>query len=283
MQPGEPSRTARAAALHRAAHQLLEQGRIFQDPLAVPILGIDPRVVVEKATAHGSWSHALRFFIASRTRFAEDVLANAARAGTRQLIVLGAGLDTLAYRNPHSELRVFEVDHPATQAWKRERLAEAAIAVPRSLTYAPVDFERQSLAAGLSAAGFDAALPTFVSWLGVSVYLTHEAFWSTLQFIASLAGGAQVVFDYGNPPAEITPDSRDAVVAGAARAAAIGEAWINYLDTTELQQGLRALGYSQLEDLGPAQIVERYAPDLAWPKREQGGHLMHACIAAAAV
>jgi methyltransferase (TIGR00027 family) len=110
----------------------------------------------------------MRIFIAVRTRFAEDALAAAVQRGVCQVVVLGAGLDTFAYRSTlRDRLRIFEVDHPATQAWKHQRLGDAAIAIPTSLTSAPVDFERQTLAEGLAAAGFDPAQQTFFTWLGV--------------------------------------------------------------------------------------------------------------------
>src|SRR5271165_5506686 len=122
MQFGEPSRTARAAAFHRAAHQVLEHGRIFADPLALTILGADGDVIAREAEKHAS-GRRMRIFIALRTRFAEDALAGTVERGVRQLVVLGAGLDTYAYRGPLRErLRILEVDHPATQTWKRERL-----------------------------------------------------------------------------------------------------------------------------------------------------------------
>ncbi len=165
------------------------------------ILGTDAEAAVRDAENDPS-RRRLRLFIAVRTRFAEDALAVAVAGGVRQLVVLGAGLDTYAYRTALGEsLRIFEVDHPATQAWKRQRLAEAAIPVPRALTFAPVDFERETLADGLTAVGFDLAQQTFFTWLGVVPYLTEQAVCSTLGFIASLPGGAHVVFDYGNPPA----------------------------------------------------------------------------------
>jgi methyltransferase (TIGR00027 family) len=268
---------ARAAARHRAAHQLLEHGQIFSDPLAVRILGEDLESIVQ-AAREDSGRRALRLFIAARTRFAEDALAAGIQRGVRQLVVLGAGLDTFAYRNAYPELRVFEVDHPATQAWKRERLASASIEVPTSLTFAPVDFEQKTLAEGLLAAGFEPSKRTFFTWLGVVVYLTSEAVWSTLRFIASLSGGSHVAFDYSNPPADLTPEQGDLVVAGEKRVAALGEAWINYFDTESLHGELSALGYSELEDLGPEQVVARYFPsaELPAPVRDKGAHLMHA-------
>src|SRR5271166_366174 len=135
MEPGMPSRTALAAATHRAAHQILEQGRIFADPLAIRILGTDRETLAREADEHPS-RRRMRIFIAARTRFAEDALAAAVERGVRQLVVLGAGLDTFAYRGAcRHRLRIFEVDHPATQDWKRQRLADAAIPLPLSLTF----------------------------------------------------------------------------------------------------------------------------------------------------
>lgn len=228
MQTGQPSRTAFAAAAHRAAHQLLENGRIFTDPLALRILGQDAETVIREANEHTA-RRKMRLFIAVRTRFAEDALAAALERGVRQVVVLGAGLDTCAYRRALPDgVRVFEVDHPATQAWKRECLVEAAIPIPKSLTFAPVDFERQTLAAGLLDAGFDAAQPTFFTWLGVVPYLTEEAIWSTLAFIAGLPGGAHVVFDYGDPPDSLSPEARLEFEATAARVEALGEAWLTH-------------------------------------------------------
>ena len=196
MQPGQPSRTALGAATHRAVHQVLEHGAIFADPLAVRILGEDVEEAVREAQANPA-RRILRLFIALRARFAEDALRAAVARGVRQLVVLGAGLDTFAYRNELGErLHVFEVDHPATQAWKRQRLAEAEIPLPRTLTFAPVDFERETLADGLAAAGFNPAQQTFFTWLGVAPYLTEQAVFSTLEYIVGLRGGAHVVFDF---------------------------------------------------------------------------------------
>ena len=138
MQVGQPSRTALAAATHRAAHQVLEQGRIFNDPLALRILGQDAETVAREAQEHPARTR-MRLFIAVRTRFAEDALAAAVGRGVRQLVVLGAGLDTYAYRGPFRDrLRIFEVDHPATQIWKRQQLDAASISRPESLTFAPI-------------------------------------------------------------------------------------------------------------------------------------------------
>jgi methyltransferase (TIGR00027 family) len=115
--------------------------------------------------------------LAARSRYAEDELHTAIKRGIQQYVVLGAGLDTFAYRNPYPQdvLHVFEVDHPATQIWKRTRLEEAGITIPRTLTFTPVDFEIQTLEDGLRRAGFDTSKAAFFSWLGVTMYLTSSA------------------------------------------------------------------------------------------------------------
>jgi methyltransferase (TIGR00027 family) len=171
METGRPSATAFGAAALRAAHQLLDAPPAFEDPLALRILG--PRVaaaIVEDPQRAGAPA-SLRALVSLRSRHAEQALADAVGRGVRQYVVLGAGLDTFAYRNPFGArgLRVFEVDHPATQRWKRERLAEAGIEVPVRASFAPVDFERDTLADGLARAGFDADAPAFFSLLGVTV------------------------------------------------------------------------------------------------------------------
>jgi methyltransferase (TIGR00027 family) len=167
MQPGQPSRTALGAAGLRAAHQVLDGAAIFADPLALRILGSDADDLVREAEVEADpFRQRLRWFIAVRSRIADDALTAAAKRGARQLVVLGAGLDTTAYRAlPSQDLRIFEVDHPATQAWKRERLAEANIPLPAALTFVPLDFERETLAARLAAAGFDSAADIlYLAW-----------------------------------------------------------------------------------------------------------------------
>jgi methyltransferase (TIGR00027 family) len=274
MQFGEPSRTALAAARHRAAHQLLEHGRIFADPLAVRILGEDSETIAREAEENPS-GRMMRIFIAVRTRFAEDALAAAVERGVRQLVVLGAGLDTYAWRGAmRQHLRVFEVDHPATQAWKRLRLDAAGIALPACLTFAPIDFERETLAGGLDDAGFDPARQTFFTWLGVVPYLTEEAVWSTLGFIASLPNGAHVVFDYSDPPDSLSPEMRALHERRAVRVAELGEPWVNHFEAEKLRAKLMGLGFTSIEDLGPPEIAARYFPSRAASVPTRGGHIL---------
>ena len=275
MQSGQPSRTALGAAAHRAAHQALENGRIFRDPLAAQILGLSEADVAAQARPDGK---GLRLFIAARSRFAEDAAARAYDRGVRQLVVLGAGLDTFAYRNPHADLVVFEVDHPATQAWKRARLAEAAIAIPPSMRFAPVDFERVGLADGLAEAGFDATAPAVFVWLGVVPYLTEPAVFATLTVIAGMPAGTEVVFTYSDPPSAMSPRERAGRNATAARVAAAGEPWITHFHPGPLHARLRKLGFREIEDLGPAEVAILYFGARPGAPDRKGGHLIRARV-----
>lgn len=271
METGRPSVTAFSAARYRAVHQLVDGGRIFADPLAVAILTTPSQELLADAQSPGR--RGMRMFVAARTRFAEDALAAAVAGGTRQLVVLGAGLDTYAYRNPHPTLRVFEVDHPDTQRWKAERLAAAGIEVPPSVRYVPVDFERHDLAGALSAAGFAPDVPAFFCWLGVVPYLTRAGFDATIGYVAGLADSA-VVFDYGQPPSTLPPQQRAAHEARAARVASLGEPWLTQFDPGELADELHGLGFTALEDLGPAQLAARYFGRSGLPPDTPGGHVI---------
>jgi methyltransferase (TIGR00027 family) len=258
VQTGQPSRTARGAAAYRAIHQTLEGGAIFSDPFAARILDDETRARLDEIAADPSL-RPWRLFIAARSRFSEDTLAACVARGVRQIVVLGAGLDTFSLRNPHAGqgVHVFEVDYPATQAWKRERLKQAGLAVPASLTFAPVDFERQSLADGLKAAGFQADRPAFFQWLGVVPYLTGEAVSLTLDFIAGVPE-SEVVFDYAEPFENYRDDRRADVMEVAARAASRGEPWLSLFDPAGLSKMLRNKGFGIVEDLGLAEITDRF-------------------------
>jgi methyltransferase (TIGR00027 family) len=276
MQPGRPSLTALGAARLRAAHQVLDGASILADPLAARILGSDNEASLDHAQAH-PLGPRMRWFIAARSRIAEDALKAAVKNGARQLVVLGAGLDTLAYRTDLAgRLRIFEIDHPATQAWKRGKLIAAAIAVPDTLAFVPVDFERQTLADALGAAGFDRGARTFFSWLGVVPYLTEQAVFSTLALIAGLPGGGEVVFDYVNPAASIAPAGRMAHQALVERVAAVGERIQSYFDTGRLRAELSAIGFGHVDDIGPERLAARFFPEAERSAPARGGHIMHA-------
>ncbi|HKD09326.1 MAG TPA: class I SAM-dependent methyltransferase [Bryobacteraceae bacterium] len=250
----QPSRTAWGVALRRAAHQTQDAPLVFADRLALRITGGEWR---PRAGEPEAVSRMFRAFMAVRSRFAEDELARAVEAGARQYVILGAGLDTLAYRNPYAEVNVFEVDHPATQEWKKQLLARAEIAIPPNMKFAPVDFERESLAEKLRQAGLKEA-PAFFSWLGVTPYLTRAAFDATLAFIAAQPAGSGVVFDYCVPPSSMKEMQRRAFEALAERVAQIGEPFRLFLSPSEIEAHLRRLGFAQIEDLNGDAINERY-------------------------
>lgn len=262
MKENAPSSTAQRVAMRRAAHQFLDEPKVFEDPLALAVLGSEAADRVH-ATTRGAdtlVSKRMRAFMAARSRFAEDELAAGIRRGATQYVVLGAGLDTYAYRNPHphGRLRVFEVDHPATQSWKQARLAEAGIEIPASLVFVPLDFEKETLAAALESAGFDKSQVTFFSWLGVTPYLTAEATMATLGFIGSMPPGSGVVFDYAVERSSLNPAEQMALDALASRVAKAGEPFQLYLQPQALAGMLRASGFHELEDLGPQEIDTRY-------------------------
>jgi methyltransferase (TIGR00027 family) len=259
-------------------HQLIEGGRIFSDSLAVPIIGGsvgeagDEVLHLDRDGEPGT--RALRFFIVARSALAEAKLADAvAERGVSQLVVLGAGFDTFAYRNPFVDrLTVFEVDHPATQAWKRERLAAIAIGPERWPTFAGVDFERESFAGRLVEAGFDSRQRTFVFWLGVSMYLTSDAIDATLTAVAGWPGGGEIVFDYAEPPrAGMSEQGLAARAALAERVAAAGEPFTAGLEPEPLHARLGELGYVGIEDLGSLDLADRFlGPEVTAAARAAG-------------
>ncbi len=221
----------------------------------------------------------IKFFVVARSNIAESALRLAVQTrAVGQLVVLGAGLDTFAYRNPFGEqLRVFEVDHPATQAWKRRRLDEVGIVAPESVIYAPVDFERENLSEQLAACGLNPGVRTFFTWLGVVPYLSADAVTSTLSQIAAHPAGAEVVFDYGEPREHIDPTLRAQYEDRAARAAAAGEPFRSYFVPAELHEQLRRLGFEHIEDLDVPSILARLTPHrnlLAPARRRTGGHVL---------
>jgi len=262
MEPALPSRTALRVAMRRAAHQLYDaHPLVLDDPIAIRILG--PHTKEIERTPGRSLLHkprpfsiALRAFIVARSRYAEDLLAQAVARGVTQYVLLGAGLDTFAHRNPYPNLRVFEVDHPATQEWKRELLRANGLPSPANLVYAPVDFERQSLAQPLHHAGFDSAAPSFFAWLGVVPYLTLDAFRATVTFIAAQPPGSGLVFDYGQPREVLPPLEQLALDSLAARVHLAGETFQLFFTPAQIASELAA--FYHLEDLGSSELNQRY-------------------------
>jgi methyltransferase (TIGR00027 family) len=264
MQEGQGSRTADRVAERRAAHQVRDRPLVLDDPIALRV--IRPEVAHQLRTHPPARESSLlgpylRAFFVMRSRFAEDELAAAVAHGVRQYVILGAGFDTFAYRNPFSELRVFEVDHPSTQATKQQRLADNEVAIPSSLTFVPIDFTTMKLDGALRAAGFDATKPAFFSWLGVVPYLEPAPIDATLSFIASLPAGTAVVFDYAIPPESLSWTQRLIFNQMAKRVASLGEPWKTFFDPATLLAHLRQLGFSSAEDFGAEVLNQRYFSD----------------------
>lgn len=257
MNEGRPSRTAQRVAVRRAAHQLLDRPLVFEDPYALKIIGPDAAAATQ-AKADGRVSGWFRAFMAVRSRYSEDELAAAVARGVRQYVVLGAGLDTFAWRNRWPDLHVFEVDFPATQRWKRQRLANVGMEEPASLTFAPVDFETQTLADGLRAAGFRADQPAYFSWLGVTMYMTREAFESTVSLIGALPSGGGVTFDYAVARSELSLFEKLALDHLGRKVAAMGEPFQLFFRTAELKATMTRLGFNDIEDLGSDELNSRY-------------------------
>ncbi|AKS34229.1 class I SAM-dependent methyltransferase [Mycolicibacterium goodii] len=257
-----PSRTALATGYARACHQFADRPLILTDPLAARLLGVTAEDFAELDSypadhpATVARDRPRRLFFAARSRFADDAITAAVATGVRQIVVLGAGLDTIAYRNSHPDVRVFEVDHPQTQAWKRERLAATGIDIPRTATLVPVDFETQTLSQELEANSFCRADPAVFVWLGVIFYLTSDAVRTTFEYIAGQGGSAEVVADYLQP-AHTTEDRAD-LQARSARLARAGEPLINYHTPDEIHRQLALFGFTVAEDLSAGELIGRY-------------------------
>src|SRR6516162_8065083 len=255
MKSDEPSRMALMVARQRAAHQLLDHGAIVDDPYAVRILGEHEDNVLQALNDHPLMSSMGRLFTAARSRIAEDALSKAVERGVRQVVILGAGLDTFALRNPHAaRISIFEVDHPATQAWKRQRLVAAELAPPPWLTFVPVDFEQDDLQQKLSSAGFQRTSAAFFTWLGVVPYLTHDAIGSTLDYMASIQN-SEVVFDYMEPPEAFSEELRGVVTERTEQLEKTEERWASRFAPAGIEAILRAHEFCDIEDISFQQIA----------------------------
>lgn len=262
MKEGRASVTASRVAMFRAAHQLFDEPRVFDDPLAISILGSVDSERVERSTflARNASLAGLRAWIVARTRYAEEELAKARDRGVAQYVVLGAGLDTFAYRarDDSRPLEVFEVDHPATQAWKRRRLREASIPVPPSVHFVATNFESGRLVPDLVAGGFHPDKPAFFGWLGVTMYLTRPAIAATLDVVAATPPSSGLVLDYFDRTARTPPLQRAARKILSARVAVSGEPFLSAFDAGELPEALRARGFRDIEDIGATETNARY-------------------------
>ena len=258
MKPNEPSRTALNVARQRAAHQVLDHGSILYDPFAMKILREDEKDVLQFANQHPLASIG-RLFTTARSRIAEDALSGAVERGIRQIVILGAGLDTFALRNPHvaRQIHIYEVDHPATQTWKRQRLAEAQIELPPRLIFVPVDFERDDVGETFAAAGLQQNSPAFFTWLGVVPYLTEDAIGRTLDYMSSIQN-SEVVFDYMEPPEAFSEELRQLEKERTEQLNKIDERSLSRFEPAGMAAILRAHGFCTIEDINFQQIATRF-------------------------
>jgi len=264
----EPSRTALTAAAARAAHLIVDdQPLIFNDHLAATLLGEQADALISYHRLHGS--HVVlagaRGQVTCRSRYTEDQLARAVRDGVTQYVILGAGLDTFTHRSPLAGLlRVFEADHPATQDWKRGQLAAASLPEPAGVTYVPTDLEAPDVTTSLVSSGLDPARPAFVSWLGVTMYLTRGAIAQTLGSLGHLAPGSELVTDYMLPPGLRDADGSAYADQVMPFAAERGEPWLSFFTPGEMSELLTGHGFA-----APAHIRQRDAISPAlWQRKD---------------
>ena len=277
MKPNEPSRTALMVARQRAAHQVLDQGSILPDPFAMKILGEGENNVLQFANQHPLGSIG-RLFTTARSRIAEDALSRAVERGIRQIVILGAGLDTFALRNPHSarQILIYEVDRPATQAWKCQRFAEAQITLPPWLILVPVDFEGDDMREKLVAAGFQQSSPAFFSWLGVVPYLTQNAISRSLKYMSSVRN-SEVVFDYMEPPEASSEEVRQFEGKRTEQLKKIDERSVSRFDPAGMAAILRSCGFCDIEDINFQEITSRFGQSVqGLAPGYLGVHVVHA-------
>jgi methyltransferase (TIGR00027 family) len=257
----QASRTAERVAERRAVHQLLDHPIVFRDPLAFEVL--QPEVASRIRAAPRDYDRSpiatpLRAFLAVRSRFAEDSLRTAIERGVSQYVIIGAGFDTFAYRNPYPDIRVFEIDHPATQAEKKQRLAAARIELPANVSLIPADLSVRSLDEALASAAFESQKAAVFAWLGVIPYLELAAIETTFRYVASRPAGTEIIFDYGIPRRSLNFIGRLVFDRMANRVAAIGEPWKTFFTPEDLHRLLTDVGFSAVEDLGANEINARY-------------------------
>jgi len=265
------SLTSIMTAYIRAYHSTNDTPKIFDDFLANDMIPQERRTLIEQGLAgalqlkpNTDQTNSLRTFlqsmglpqVISRSRYAEDQLELALQQGAQQYVILGAGLDTFAFRRPEllEKHRVFEVDHPATQAFKQHRLTELGWEIPANLTFVPVDFTKDSLPKELKRSSYDPHAKSFFSWLGVTMYLSQEEVFATLRSITEIApAGSMVLFDYFGK-AEKTSHSQEV----RDELQKIGEPMKTSFDTAELAFQLSGSGLRLMENLSPSEIQNRY-------------------------
>lgn len=263
MLENQPSHTALATAYLRAAHQLLDKSpHLLEDPLALAVLGEGSSKRILDATDRYRSPEAtmLRSHVVLRSRFAEDRLAEAVKRGIDYYVIVGAGLDTFAFRQPAwaRSLKIVEIDHPNTQRFKRSVLAKSGINIPGNLTFIESDLSNESLLDGLGREGVASDRSIFFSWLGVTMYITGEAIDRVLHAMATFTPGSEVVLTFMPPPTVIPGPSAEAAAKLASLAGAAGEPFVSYLQPTEVEDKFRQAGFSTIYFLTPEEAKTRY-------------------------
>jgi methyltransferase (TIGR00027 family) len=263
MQQDRSSKTAAGAALMRAAHQVLDDAPlILDDPVSIGLVEGSGReeLLARAEEFRSAVLKATRSWSVMRSRFAEDCFQDAFANGVRQYVMLGAGFDTFAYRQPEwaKGFRIFEVDHPATQVVKRERLDARAIPTPPNLIFVPCDFEQEALPEVLSAASLDTGARAIFSWLGVTAYLSVEAIEATLGFVAAHPGGSSIAFTFNLPESLLGGSARQHRNMSAKWAETLGERQLTMLAPREWMEILKRAGFSSVFHLTPELAQARY-------------------------
>jgi methyltransferase (TIGR00027 family) len=262
MFPGQASYTMVRTAAWRAAHQILDRPRIFDDPIVVGLVPeASEQAIRDNVDDHGSLVNVLlRAAFVYRSRFAEERLAQAAARGVRQYVIVGAGLDTFPWRQPAfaKNMRIFFVDHPSTLAWSTERFRERGLSTPPNVTFVAADLEALDLGARLDEYGFDRQSATFCTVLGVMQYISRDATEALLRFIASLPAKSEIVFTFSPPDDEMDSDALAATVWSVAAVAATGEPWVTRLRAQEVSSLLTSLGFREVFHLTPQLAQQRY-------------------------
>jgi methyltransferase (TIGR00027 family) len=270
------SNTALGTLFLRGVHQLLDaQPLILDDPAALTMLGEDACRQIKNNRDHHQTlaARALRAHVVLRSRFAEDRLAAAAGRGITQYVILGAGFDTFAYRQPAwaKALKIFEVDQPATQAQKRLRLEQAGMALPPNLSFAGIDFEHESLRDGLLRHGVSLTESSFFSWLGVTMYLKEEAIDAVLRTIAQFPLESEITFTFSQPPDSLSGPASSFHSSLSKIVSAVGEPFVSFFTPAAIETKLRQTGFKTIAFLSNEEAEERYfrqrPTDLHIPKR----------------
>jgi methyltransferase (TIGR00027 family) len=261
--PRNSSQTALGVAALRAVHQLLDgEPKILDDPISVRLLDADflQQIQSNPARAREPLTRGLRSHVVLRSRYAEERMAQAVQRGVRQCVILGAGFDTFAYRQPDwaRSLRIYEVDHLATQEDKRQRLQSAGVPVPANLEFVAIDFELVSLREGLQNSTLNFSEPAFFSCLGVLVYLSREAADAVFQLVASFPASSEIVLTFSTPDSSLSSNDAASRSALANMANSLGEPWQTHFEPQTLVCDLRALGFSAISFLSPEAADQIY-------------------------